>query len=111
MEVQEAIGKTKDYIKLLFAEEGVSNLALEELEYHDALKQWDITFGFSRYWNSPSEGGTVQSATGMSSVAMEKFFAGMIVTPKTERTYKVITISKEGKILKMKDRFLEKISE
>lgn len=53
MELKEAVKQAKDYVADLFADEGISNLGLEEVEYDDQYGQWLITIGFSRPWNEP----------------------------------------------------------
>ena len=51
MNVKEAVEQAKKHILGLFAEEGISNVGLEEVEYHEAQAAWHITIGFSRPWD------------------------------------------------------------
>lgn len=52
MDVKEAVKRAKAYVADIFAEESLSNLGLEEVEYEDASGTWNITIGFSRPWNN-----------------------------------------------------------
>ncbi len=54
MTAQEAVRAAKSYVLEMFAEEGVSNLGLEELEFDDDDNTWRVTVGFSRPWNKQS---------------------------------------------------------
>ena len=51
MEVKNAVAMAKQEIGNLFAEEGISDLGLEEVEYDDAENMWLVTIGFSRPWD------------------------------------------------------------
>jgi hypothetical protein len=53
MEVKEAVKTAKNYVADLFAEEELFNLGLEEIEFDEASKTWNVTVGFSRPWKSP----------------------------------------------------------
>lgn len=53
MDVKNAVAMAKQEIRNLFAEEGISDLGLEEVEYDDAERMWRVTIGFSRPWNEP----------------------------------------------------------
>ena len=53
MEVKEAIAAAKAYVKDVFADESISNLGLEEVEFEPKSHKWKITVAFSRPWNSP----------------------------------------------------------
>jgi uncharacterized protein YdeI (YjbR/CyaY-like superfamily) len=52
MDVKDAVKRAKAYVAELFAEENLTNLGLEEVEYDDADGTWNITVGFSRPWNT-----------------------------------------------------------
>ena len=52
MTAQEAVRAAKGYIAEMFAEEGVSNLGLEEIELDDKDDTWRVTVGFSRPWST-----------------------------------------------------------
>ncbi len=52
MNAQEAVRTAKGYILEMFAEEGVTNLGLEEIEFDEQSGAWLVTIGFSRPWNT-----------------------------------------------------------
>ena len=54
MDVKEAVAAAKKYVGELFAQEGLINLGLEEVEFDEQAKEWRVTIGFSRPWDSPS---------------------------------------------------------
>jgi hypothetical protein len=84
MNVKEAVDVAKRHVAELFAEEGLANLGLEEVEYDDVLDQWRITVGFSRAWDQQGN------------------LASMLAP--TKRTYKVVVIDKDGKAISVKNR-------
>lgn len=51
MKARDAIGIAKRYLSEVFDEENILNLGLEEIEYDEAQKTWNVTLGFSRPWN------------------------------------------------------------
>ena len=53
MNVKEAVKIAKEHVLDLFAEEEISNLGLEEVEYDDNTEEWFVTLGFSRPWDEP----------------------------------------------------------
>ena len=53
MDVKNAVTLAKQEIRNLFAEEGISDLGLEEVEFEDTDEVWRITIGFSRPWDVP----------------------------------------------------------
>jgi hypothetical protein len=85
LDVKQAVTLAKDYVTTLFADEGLNNLGLEEVEFDDAHDHWHITLGFSRSWDR----GTA---------------LGGLVVATTPRSYKVVTIDHSGKILSVKNR-------
>jgi hypothetical protein len=54
MDVKEAVAAAKRYVGELFAQEGISNLGLEEVEFDEQAREWRVTVGFSRPWDSVS---------------------------------------------------------
>lgn len=84
LDVKQAVGLAKDYVNTLFADEGLINLGLEEVEYDGVRKQWHITLGFSRSWDVPE-------------------LVGWPV-PKMARSYKIVTVDEEGRVLSVKNR-------
>ncbi|MGH7047743.1 MAG: hypothetical protein ACREE2_15290 [Stellaceae bacterium] len=53
MDVRAAVGRAKDELRHIFADEKMENLGLEEVEYDDPSKTWAVTLGFSRRWSTP----------------------------------------------------------
>jgi hypothetical protein len=53
MNVKEAVKLAKQHILDLFADENITNLGLEEVEYDEAIQEWTVTLGFSRPWDEP----------------------------------------------------------
>lgn len=51
MNVPEVVRLAKRYVVELFEEENPLNVGLEEIEFDDRKKEWDVTIGFSRPWN------------------------------------------------------------
>ena len=51
MDVKDAVNAAKTYVAQLFADEGLSNLGLEEVEFDDGSGAWRVTVGFSRPWD------------------------------------------------------------
>ncbi len=86
MDAKAAVDLAKRHVADLFAQESVSNLGLEEVEYDDAREQWRITVGFSRPWDQQ---GTMAVITGRAPMS---------------RSYKVVVIDKDGKVLAVKNR-------
>jgi hypothetical protein len=89
MNVNEAIAAAKDYVKTIYADEQVSHLGLEEVEYDDGFGRWNITLGFSRPWNRPSA-----VVAGLEAVRT--------MSP-LRRSFKVVTIASDGKVISMKN--------
>ena len=52
MDVREAIKSAKDYLAVLYEDEEVINVGLEEVRYDYDADKWHITIGFSRPWGS-----------------------------------------------------------
>ena len=85
LNAKNAVNSAKTAVTDLFAQEGVFNLGLEEVEFDDAQEQWHITVGLSRSWDK-----------------RQGILADLAST--TGSTYKVVTIDKEGKVLSIKNR-------
>jgi hypothetical protein len=87
MEVKEAVALAKRHLQDVFADEQISNLGLEEIEYNDSQDMWSITLGFSRPWDS-GQGGV----------------AAAIGIPR-KREYKIVRFSgKDKKVWSIKNR-------
>ncbi|HWG07259.1 MAG TPA: hypothetical protein VG271_19825 [Beijerinckiaceae bacterium] len=84
--VKKAVELAKKYVADLFADEGVANLGLEEVDYDEIAREWRITLGFSRPWN----------ASGGLAAALGEF---------GERSYKSVRISDlTGNVVSVKNR-------
>jgi hypothetical protein len=53
MDVKEAVKLAKQHVLDLFADENITNLGLEEVEYNEVEREWIVTLGFSRPWDEP----------------------------------------------------------
>lgn len=85
MDVKEAVGVAKKWVRDTLADETVSNLGLDEVEFKDEDKTWRITLGFSRPWNA--------SRNAMTTLVGE---------PAPRRVYRVLKVSDEtGKVISM----------
>jgi hypothetical protein len=86
MDAKEAVALAKQHVEELFANEGILNLGLEEIEFDRGRKVWQVTLGFSRPWDV--RGG-----------------ATLITRSETARTYKRIVLSDPDKrVLSVKNR-------
>jgi hypothetical protein len=94
MDVKEAISTAKRYVEDVYADEGVTNLGLEEVEYDAEAGSWLVTLGFSRPWNTPR--------TRAQEVLEKLGAAGPL-----RRSYKVVTVADNGMVLSMKGRARE----
>ncbi|HTM96525.1 MAG TPA: hypothetical protein VL100_12015, partial [Croceibacterium sp.] len=75
--IKEAVSLAKSYVEDLFADEGIAEIGLEEVEFDDASRTWRVTVGFAR----PS---------------VPSRWTGGIMRP-LERSYKVVTLSDSTK--------------
>lgn len=91
METLEAIAKAKDHITMMFQEENITNIGLEEVEYMQQKKHWHVTIGFSRPWDHPLG---IAAAVG----------------GRLGRTYKEVVVDdKDGRVLAVKHRALASV--
>jgi hypothetical protein len=89
MDVKEAVNIAKNTISELFNDVMISDPSLEEVEHDTANDVWKITVGFLR--------GETQT----------KLIAGFQPTLQhVRRTYKVVNIANDNRILSVKDREL-----
>jgi hypothetical protein len=89
MDVNEAVNLAKQRVAELFAIEGVSNIGLEEVEFHEYDNTWSITIGFSRSWD-------LQPYNPLSAA-----ISGQL--PRPTRSYKDVRISDlDGKVISIK---------
>lgn len=94
MDVKEAVTAAKAYVTDLYASGGerISNLGLEEIEYDDVERRWMITLAFSRPWNTPkTRAAEVLESMGATPAALK-------------RSFKILTVEDDGRILSMKNR-------
>ena len=90
MEVKEAARAAKTYLIDIFSDEGITNVGLEEVQFDELSKAWNITIGFSRPWDHKN---TLVAALGSDG--------------RPNRSYKVIRISDDdGSVLSLTDRVL-----
>lgn len=52
MDVRQAVKIAKQHIVDLYADEQLTNLGLEEVEFDDQANVWNVTVGFSRPWQT-----------------------------------------------------------
>ena len=93
MKVKEAARTAMDYLTDVFADEQITHVGLEEVEFNDASNTWKITIGFFRPWERPA-GNVLETALG-NLPAHEK------------RCFKVVPIQdSDGHVISITDRFL-----
>jgi hypothetical protein len=95
MDVRQAIAQAKAYLREVYADEGLTDLGLEETDFDETRGEWLITLGFFRPWNNPRA--AAQSA-------LDAIGYPLGAADPRRRTYKVVTISKDGTIRAMKNR-------
>ena len=81
MDVKAAVALAKQKIGELFAEEGIKNLGLEEVDYDDDKHVWRVTIGFSRPWDEPRNANALAALAGQHSYSYWR------------RAYKVVRIA------------------
>ncbi len=54
VDVKAAVAIAREYVHDLFNGEEITNVGLEEVEYDEVSRNWDITIGFSRPWDQKS---------------------------------------------------------
>lgn len=89
MDVKQAVALAKQHIADLFAEENLSNIGLEEVEFDEHPGEWRVTVGFSRPWDEVPRN-ALSALAGATAV---------------RRTYKVVRIADtSGRVLSVKER-------
>lgn len=89
MTANEAITAAKEHIRALFRDEAIAEVGLEELDFRDAPRAWDVTIGFTRHLPNPRNPmGAIGALLGASS----------------QRVYKVVRVSEDGDIVSLKHR-------
>jgi hypothetical protein len=91
MDMKEAIASAKRYVQELYADEGISNLGLEEIELSPGGDGWQVTVAFSRPWNTPR-------------TRAQELLENLGAAPGLRRSYKVVTLGPSGGLISIKDR-------
>lgn len=87
MDIKGAVRIAKEFVQDLFADEGISNLSLEEIEH--TKKLWNVTIGFDRpIANSPNA-------------------YTQITDQITLRQYRVVSLRESGEVISAKIRELQ----
>lgn len=93
IDVKEAIKIAKDYVAEVFADEGVFNIGLEEIEHGGDI--WEVTIGFSRKWDKPPR----SPFAGLAGYTSENDDRAIT------RTYKVVEVAADsGTVLQLRNR-------
>ena len=103
MDVKQAIATAKNYVRNVYDSEQISDLGLEEVVYDDARANWFITLAFSRPWDKP------QSRVPKMLDALVAY--DLVMGHPLQRSYKVVTVSRDGAVIEMKNRPLMDIGE
>ena len=91
MDMKEAIASAKHYVQELYADEGITNLGLEEVELAPSGDGWLVTVAFSRPWNTPR-------------TRAQELLENLGASPGLRRSYKVVTLGPGGGLISIKDR-------
>ena len=93
MDVQEAVQVAKSHVTLLFENEGIGNIGLEEIEYEARPGIWRVTIGFTRDWERQ---GSLGASLGL----------------RGARAYKVLRIrGEDGEVQSVRDRVLPAVKD
>jgi hypothetical protein len=88
MNVKDAANVAKDWVTNVLSDEKIFNVALEEIEFDQEKREWLVTVGFSRPWNTLRN--ALTSLTG---------------DPAVRRAFRVITVrDRDGEVISMKRR-------
>jgi hypothetical protein len=90
MDVKEAIATAKRYVEDIYADEQVTALTVEEVEYLPSAGNWLITIGFSRAGSAPR-------------TRAQEVLENMGAFTNLKRSEKVVTISDDGAVRSMKN--------
>ncbi len=90
MDVKEVVKLAKEYVLDLFADENITNLGLEEVEYNEVEREWIVTLGFSRPWDEPRNT--------LASLAMAQM--AQYNTNTTRRSYKIVRVDDKAETVK-----------
>lgn len=91
MDARAAVAQAKEYVSILFADEGISDVYLEEIFFgQEDTEEWKVTIGFNRSSSRERARNPVVEA----------------ISPPREREYKVVVINDlDGRIVSVTDRF------
>lgn len=105
MNAKEAVAAAKTYVEEMFADEQITDLGLEEVEFEDATNCWRITVGFSRpqiaetYNKNPFN--ELRKGGSLIEMMREKALS---------RSYKVVTINdNSAQVVSVKNRELHAV--
>ncbi|MDE2835709.1 MAG: hypothetical protein OXM02_14495 [Bacteroidota bacterium] len=87
IQAKEAVRIAKEYLEDLYEEEDVKDIGLEELRFDGG--KWRVTIGFRRVWPLPKAAPTI---------------AEFLTRRTSDRTYKTVQISEDGRILALNHR-------
>jgi hypothetical protein len=89
MDVKQAVALAKQHTLDLFADENLSNIGLEEVEFDEMAREWLVTVGFSRPWDE----------------APRNALSPLAGAAPMRRTYKVVRIADtSSRVLSVKER-------
>ena len=93
MDVKNAVSKAKAYLMELFAEDGVADIRLEEVEHDERDESWNITLGFLRHREAPAN--------------MSALVASLDALASRRRVYRVVRVrERDGAVVSVKHRDL-----
>lgn len=96
MDAKEAVSVAKGYAAELFADDEITGLGLEEVDYDFDEDEWKITVGFFQPWNLEDD------------APVRKSFLAAEPDYISRRSYKVVRIKDhDGQVLSVRDRLLK----
>lgn len=87
-DVKQAVRVAKQHLLQVFSGEEITDVGLEEVEFDNTKGNWKITIGFTRPWDHKHS------------------LATALGTQHMGRSYKVIRIGQDGRMVSIKDRIL-----
>ena len=92
MEVDEAIKKAIGFVAIVYKEEKISHVGVEEIEFDEVKNEWSITIGFFRVWRNED-------------LTLPEIIAGQSRRRWNDRILKILRLSDDtGEVLSMKIR-------
>jgi len=92
LDAREAIRKALIEAAEVYADEHISELGLEEVEYDDVTGEWAITVGFTRPWDYPAKS------------PLDVVQGSLKPKPRPlKRTYKVVRLDRDGGFKSLKN--------